>query len=488
MHRVHARSALLPAGWAEHVTVTIAPDGTITAVDTADGAGARVAPSEPSAPSAPSAPSERIQGVLLPGMPNLHSHAFQRAMAGLTERATPPAAPAGPPGPPGPPGPIDSFWTWRDVMYHFVTRLDPDDVRAIAAQLYLEMVTTGYTSVAEFHYLHHAPDGRPYADRGAMAAAVVDAAAEIGIGITLLPVLYMASGFGDAPATPAQRRFVHTSESFAALVAELHARFGADPQRRVGMAPHSLRAVPPAALARALADRDAIDLAAPIHIHVAEQPQEVDDCLAWSGQRPVDWLLTHAAVDRRWCLVHATHITDDELRALAASGAVAGLCPTTEANLGDGVFPLAAYLEAGGRLGIGSDSHVSVSPIAELRWLEYGQRLVTRRRNVAAGAGQTSTGARLYRAALAGGGQAMGRPVGAIAPGQRADFVVVDDEHPSIYGRAHDLLLDSLVFSGNDNPIRDVMIGGTWVVRDRVHAAGERVRARFRQTMHRLLA
>ena len=468
MHRVFAKSALLPGGWAERVTVTIAPDGNVAAVEV---------------DSSPEG-AEQVAGTLLPGMPNLHSHAFQRAMAGLGERAAGERA-AGGAGGAG--SGDDSFWTWREVMYGFVDRLEPDDVHAIASQLYLEMVTTGYTSVAEFHYLHHAPDGRPYADRATMAMAVVEAAREIGIGLTLLPVLYAASGFGGAPPTHGQRRFVHTPEGLAALVADLGARLGSDPQMRVGMAPHSLRAVSPEALASALAELDRIDAGAPVHIHVAEQQREVADCLAWSGQRPVAWLLDHAPVGPRWCLVHATHMTPEETRALAASGAVAGLCPTTEANLGDGLFPLAAYLEAGGRLGIGSDSNVSVSPIAELRWLEYGQRLVTQRRNVAASASERSTGARLYRAAVAGGAQAMGRAVGAIAPGMRADLLVLDDEHPQLCGRSGELVLDALVFSGNDNPVRDVMIGGTWVVRERAHRAGERVRARFRRTIERLL-
>lgn len=481
MHRVFASSALLPTGWAERVTVTIAPDGAITAVE------AGAPPDADASTGAGPARAEQVAGVLLPGMPNLHSHAFQRAMAGLGERAAVADGPGAPAGVAA--GVMDSFWTWREVMYGFVSRLEPDDVRAIAAQLYLEMVTAGYTSVAEFHYLHHAPDGRPYADRAAMAMAVVEAAREIGIGLTLLPVLYMTGGFGGAPPKPAQRRFLHTSEGFAALLADLHARLGGDPQLCLGMAPHSLRAVPPDALTRALADLDGIT-GAPIHVHVAEQQQEVADCQAFCGQRPVAWLLEHAPVGPRWCLVHATHMTPDETRALAATGAVAGLCPTTEANLGDGLFPLAAYLDAGGRLGIGSDSHVSVSPIAELRWLEYGQRLFTRSRNVAArpSEGERSTGARLYRAALAGGAQALARPVGAIAPGRRADFLVVDDQHPLLYGRSGDLLLDSLVFSGDENPIRDVMIGGNWIVRDRVHQAAERVRTRFRHTMDRLLA
>ena len=409
---------------------------------------------------------------VLPGIANLHSHAFQRAMAGMAERQTHPA---------------DSFWTWRETMYRFAARFTPESLHAVAAQLYTEMLAAGYTTVCEFHYLHHAPDGRPYANPAAMSQALIQAARDTGIRLTLLPVLYMHGGFDGRPLSERQKRFGFDIDDFLSLLVGLRKLEG--DTLRVGLAFHSLRAVPEAAM-REVLEVEALDRPRPIHIHVAEQDREVADCLAWSGQRPVAWLLDHAPVGPRWCLVHATHMTPEETRALAASGAVAGLCPTTEANLGDGLFPLAAYLEAGGRVGIGSDSHVSVSPIAELRWLEYGQRLVTRRRNVAASASERSTGARLYRAAVTGGAQAMGRAVGAIAPGMRADLVVLDDEHPQLCGRSGDLVLDALVFSGNDNPVRDVMIGGAWVVRERAHhahRAGERVRARFRRTIERLL-
>ena len=319
---------LTPDGWLAPGRIEIGDDGRIAGVEAGD-------------------KGERIGGIALPGMPNLHSHAFQRAMAGLTERAGPGA---------------DSFWTWREVMYGFVDRLGPDDAEAVAAQLYCEMLKAGYTAVAEFHYLHHAPDGGPYDDLAEMAERVTRAARRTGIALTLLPVLYNAGGFGGAPVGGAQRRFANDAERLLRIVETMRRRHGADPDFRVGLAPHSLRAVGPGSLAEAVAGLDSMDRDAPIHIHIAEQTREVEDCVARSGKRPVDWLLGEHEVGRRWCFVHATHMTAEETRALAATGAVAGLCPTTEANLGDGLFPLEAYLEAGGRLGIGSDSHVSGEP------------------------------------------------------------------------------------------------------------------------------
>ncbi|GAB4534860.1 MAG: formimidoylglutamate deiminase [Haliangiales bacterium] len=476
-----AKHALLPTGWADDVAVTIGADGAIDAAspgraDDAAPAAAQHAVDASPAPTRPAA--EQVAGVAVPGVPNLHSHAFQRAMAGLGERAAEPGA--------GQRGP-DSFWSWRQVMYQFVDTLEPGDVRAIAAQLYLEMVLAGYTAVAEFHYLHHDPRGRPYADRAAMAMAIVEAAREVGIGLTLLPVLYQYGGFGAAAPVAGQRRFVNDLDGYQALVADLCARCQGDPQLRVGIAPHSLRAVSPASLRRCLEDFDRLDQDGPIHIHIAEQTREVDECVVWSGQRPVAWLLEHAPVDARWCLVHATHIDASELTALAATDAVVGLCPSTEANLGDGLFPLGDYLAAGGRVGVGSDSQVSVDPIEELRWLEYGQRLRYQIRNVAASAAQPATGARLYRAALAGGAQALGRPLGALAPGHRGDLVVLDPAHPILVGRGGDRWLDAWVFSGNRRPVRDVMIGGRWVVRDGHHPAEAEINDRYRRTMERLL-
>jgi formimidoylglutamate deiminase len=392
-------------------------------------------------------------------------------MAGLAERGG---------------GAGDSFWSWREVMYGFVAQLTPDDLSAIAAQLYVEMLKAGYTAVGEFHYLHRDPAGRAYADGTEMSERIVAAAGRAGIGLTLLPVLYLAGGFDGVPPSAAQRRFVTGVEELLRLVEQLRARHGADPDFRVGIAPHSLRAVPPAALAACLDGLAALDGDAPIHIHVAEQEAEVEACRRARRARPVEWLLAHAPVDRRWCLVHATHMTAEETRALAQSGAVAGLCPSTEANLGDGLFPLAGYLETGGRFGIGSDSQVSVSPVEELRWLEYGQRLSQRRRAVAAGGATASSGAILYRGALAGGAQALGRPLGALAPGKRADIVVLDAAHPALAGRDGDALLDSYLFAGNLSPLRDVMVGGRWVIRDGHHADEEAIAQAYRETAARL--
>ncbi|HXA70325.1 MAG TPA: formimidoylglutamate deiminase [Stellaceae bacterium] len=457
MTLLFAASALLPTGWAENVRLTVDAGGELAAVE----------------PGGAPDGAERLAGPVLPGMPNLHSHAFQRAMAGLTERASPTG---------------DDFWSWREAMYRFLAVLEPADVQAIAAQLYLDMLKSGYTGVAEFHYLHHGRDGRPYADPAAMSEAVISAAEEVGIAITLLPALFQSSGFGGAAPTEGQRRFVNTVEGLMALIAQARRRHAGKPEVRVGLAHHSLRAVPPDALAAATAALRALDPAAPIHIHVAEQVREVEQCLAWSGARPVAWLLDHAPVDPTWCLVHATHMEAAETRRLAATGAVVGLCPGTEGNLGDGFFPLLPYLEAGGRWGIGSDSHVSLSPIEELRWLEYGQRLRERRRALATAGRSESTGLALWQAAVAGGAQALGRRTGALAPRHRADLLVLDPNAASLYRRERDALIDSFVFASETTAVRDVMVGGRWVVRERRHAAEHRIAANFRRALDRIAA
>lgn len=449
-----ADHALLPSGWAERVRIDVA-DGDIAAIR----------------PAAAPDGAERLHGIAVPGMADLHSHSFQRAMAGLAERA-------------GPEG--DSFWSWREVMYRFLARLSPDDIEAIAAQLYVELLKHGYTAVAEFHYLHNDPVGQPYENQGELAERILAAAGATGIGLTLLPVLYQTSQFGGQPPTEGQRRFVMTTDAFLAMVDKLMHRHRRDPQVRIGIAPHSLRAVPPEPLRMAIDAITAADAAAPLHIHAAEQTKEVEDCIAWSGKRPVEWLLENAGIGERWCLVHCTHMTPHEIRALAQSGAVVGLCPTTEGNLGDGVFPLPAFLAAGGRFGIGTDSNVATSPVEELRWLEYVQRLVARARNLTEKTTGAATGASLYRRALAGGAQALGRPVGALAQGKRADIVVLDPDHPALVGRSGDTLLDSWIFSGNDNPVRDVMVGGHWVVRDRFHPHEDQALANYRRAVARL--
>jgi len=448
--------ALLPDGWAENVRVEVDSGGSITAVQPdADGAG-----------------TDPVTGVVLPGMPNLHSHAFQRAAAGLTECRHGNNS--------------DTFWTWRQVMHQFVECLTPADVETIAAQLYVEMLKAGYTAVAEFHYLHHRPDGTPYEQPAEIALRIASAAGTAGIGLTLLPVLYSVGGYSGADPNPGQRRFMTTVDAFLEMAGGLIAVFDGDGQVRVGVAPHSVRQVPAAALAECVAGITELDAAAPIHIHVAEQVRDVEDHMRFTGARPVAWLLDHAPVDKRWCFVHATHMTPEETAGLALSGAVAGLCPTTEANLGDGLFPLVPYMDAGGRIGIGSDSHVSISPVEELRWLEYGQRLNTLARNIAAPHAGGSTARRLVDAVLDGGAQAMGRPVGAIQAGCRADWIVLDNAHPQLAGRDGDALLDSFVFSGNANSVSDVMVGGDWVVRDGRHANEEAIAGRYRETVRRL--
>jgi formimidoylglutamate deiminase len=452
MNVLHAPEALLPSGWARDVRIEVDGTGCIASVT----------------PQAPTTGAVGLRGPVLPGLCDLHCHAFQRAMAGLAERRA---------------GSGDTFWTWREVMYGFVSRLNPEDVEAIAAQLYVELLKGGFTSVCEFHYLHQDPDGRPYANPAEMSERLVAAAASAGIALTLLPVLYMTADFGGKPPTPGQRRFLGTPNSIASMIDKLGA---AHPEVRFGFAPHSLRAVPADALADAVHSLDAIDPAAPIHIHAAEQEKEVTDCVAWSGRRPVEWLLDHHRLSPRWCVVHATHLADVETDALAASGAIAGLCPTTEANLGDGLFPLARYLERGGSLGIGSDSNVSVSAIEELRWLEYGQRLAHRRRSVAATLSSPSPGATLYQAALAGGASASGRPTAGVAQGQQADLLVLDPDAPFLAGRAGATLLDALVFGGNANPIRDVYVGGRPVIVDGRHGGEAAILARFRRALARL--
>lgn len=399
------------------------------------------------------------RGWELPGIANLHSHAFQRAMAGMAERQTDPA---------------DSFWTWRDTMYRMAARFDPDTLRDVAAQLYVEMLEAGYTAVCEFHYLHHAPDGTPYADRAAMSRALIDAARQTGIRLSLLPVLYMAGGFDGRPLAERQRRFGHDAESYLRLLELL--RGDTDETLRVGCALHSLRAVPEPAMREVLG---ALPGDARIHIHIAEQTAEVEDCVAVRGARPVRWLLDHAPVDARWTLVHATHLDDGEVAGIAASRATVAICTTTEANLGDGLFPLAAYLGAGGRIGIGSDSHVSTSPVEELRWLEYGQRLATRRRNIGVG-GSTSVGETLLGGVVASAADASGQAMA-------GDRIVLDADAAVLAGATADDVVDRWIFSGNRPVVQDVDVAGRGVVRGGRHVDGAAIAARYRDAMAKLL-
>jgi formimidoylglutamate deiminase len=447
--KLFAADALTPEGWKRDVRITIA-DGTIARVE------------HEARPEG----AERVAGPLIPGMPNLHSHAFQRALAGRTGDA-------------GADG--DSFWTWRRQMYSFLARVDADAFEAIATQAYVEMVRAGYTAVAEFHYVHHDPRGAPYADPAELARRIVAAAAAAGIALTLLPVFYAHAGFGGAPPAPDQRRFVHTPDSYARLVATL-VRDAADGDWIVGVAPHSLRAVTPDELAALVA---IAPQRAPIHIHAAEQQQEVADCVGWSGVRPVEWLLDHAGVDARWCLVHATHMTADETRRLAASGAVAGLAPTTEADLGDGTFAARDYDDARGAFGIGSDSNTVIDPCAELRQLEWSQRLARQARNVLAGDG-APVGRRLYAAAARGGALATARRAGAVRAGCRADFVVLNADDPALAEQPLGALLDAAIFGPCRQPVRDVMVAGRWIVRECRHPHEGAVLSRYRAALARL--
>jgi formimidoylglutamate deiminase len=430
VQKYFARDALLPTGWARDVCITV-DDGDIVAVEANAKGG------------------EELRGPVLPGMANLHSHAFQRGMAGMAEMRG---------------APDDDFWTWRELMYRFVERVTPGQAQAVALHLYIEMLKHGYTAVAEFNYLNQ-PDG--------MLEAHLDAARSAGIAITALPSLYRWSGFGEQPLKPRQKRF----DSDVRGIIDAFQSVPRTRDERAGVAPHSLRAVDPGALRELVAEVGD----APIHIHAAEQTKEVEDCRLALGQRPVEWLLSSFPVDERWCIVHATHMVDEETRGLARSGAVAGLCPTTEGNLGDGIFPLLEYRAAGGRYGIGGDSHVSRDPAEELRLLEYVQRLTARKRNLVVGK-SPAVGTTLWLEAAAGGAQAMGRAMGALAAGKRADLVVLDTEARG------DAAANELIFSGTSGLVRDVMVGGEWVVQDRRHENEEKTLENYRRVVKALIA
>ncbi|KRA48728.1 formimidoylglutamate deiminase [Pseudoxanthomonas sp. Root630] len=400
-------------------------------------------------------------GWRVPGIANLHSHAFQRAMAGLAEHQT---------------NPEDSFWTWREIMYRFAARMTPESTYAVATQLYAEMLEAGYTRVCEFHYVHHQPDGAPYDDPAAMSNALIAAARDTGIGMTLLPVLYMTGGFDGRDLSARQRRFGHDVDGFLRLLESL--RPLQDERLRVGCAFHSLRAVPEAAMRDVLT---ALPADAPVHIHIAEQVGEVQDCLALRNARPVEWLLREFPVDHRWTLVHATHLTPEETRGIADSGATVAICPTTEANLGDGLFPLREFLQAGGRWGIGSDSHVSVSPVEELRWLEYGQRLITRHRNIAVLPGSPSVGRTLLAGVLDSEADATG-----LAPDPQ-DAVWLEADAPVLAGATTEDLVDRWLFAGNRPLVRSVRIGGREVVAEGRHVDRDAIARRYGTTVRRLL-
>jgi formiminoglutamate deiminase len=452
MRKLILDHALLPSGWMQNVGLDI-EGGSVLAVHADASAEGR----------------ERIVGVALPGLPNLHSHTFQRGMAGLAETR-------------GPEG--DSFWTWRQVMYRFLGSLTPDDVEAVAAFAMMEMLEGGFTALAEFHYLHHDTAGRPYADIAELSHRIAAAADETGIGLTLLPVFYAQGGFGGAAPTEGQRRFINDVERYSRLLEGARRAVAGLDDAVVGIAPHSLRAVTPESL------REVVGLAGegPVHIHIAEQVKEVEDCIAWSGQRPVAWLLDHAPVDRQWCLIHATHLDLQETKGIAASTAVAGLCPITEANLGDGIFEGIDYLLVGGQFGVGSDSNIEISAPGELKQFEYSQRLKHRARNVLAAREGQSTGRSLYDQALKGGAQALGRRVGAIEAGYRADLVVLDANHPDLAAIRGDRWIDSYVFVTGKSAIDQVIVAGRTVVKNGRYVNREAVGARYGRALARILS
>lgn len=452
MSRLHFASALLPSGWANDVQVVITA-----------GAIAAVTPDV-----APAAGDER-HAIALPGLASLHSHAFQRGMAGLAELRG---------------DSTDTFWTWRETMYRFALAMTPDDVAAVATLLYVEMLEQGFTRVGEFHYLHHDRDGSHYADPAEMAARIAEAAEASSIGLTLLPSFYAHGSFGGAAPHDGQRRFICSVDQFTTLMAASRKAIANLPGANIGIAPHSLRAVAPDELAAVIPLADG----GPVHIHAAEQVKEVEDCLAWSGRRPVQWLLEHAPLDQRWCLIHATHAASDEVSAFAKTGAVAGLCPITEASLGDGIFPAREFLDAGGTFGVGTDSNVLVDVAGELRQLEYGQRLKHRARNVLSGGAGRSTGRALFNDALAGGARALAQPIAGLTPGARADIVTVDADHPSLAGRAGDAIIDGWIFAAGNGAIDCVWAGGNKVVERGQHKLRRAARERFNASVRRLVA
>jgi len=460
--KLYAENILLNDGWASKQTITI-EQGLITAIDAGMIEGAEIA-----------------NGAVIPGMINCHSHAFQRAFAGFSEQGSEGQ---------------DSFWTWRKIMYQFLAQLTDVDAKNIAKQLYIEMLKMGYTRVAEFHYLHHDLDGSTYelsakteksASLATMAQAIFEAAQESGIGLTLLPVLYQHSGFGAKLPSDGQKRFINSTVQFNQLVSECFTLSEHYSNTNVGIAPHSLRAVDKTSLLSAVKHVRNLDNQAPIHIHISEQQQEVDDCLTHFGKRPVQWLLDNVELDKHWCLIHATHIDDAERKGIIAKEAIAGICPTTEANLGDGIFPTTEFLAEKGTIAIGSDSHISVNPIEELRWLEYAQRLIKQQRAILASGEEASVGQNLWQQAAVGGAQSTNSNTGCLAIGKQADLLVLDKDKTKLFANANQHILDSMIFASQQNPVSDVMVNGVWQIKAQQHVEQEQASDNFAKLLVRL--
>lgn len=451
--KLFAERVLLADGWQKNKTLVI-ENGVISDIVDGQADGAEVA-----------------NGPVIPGMINCHSHAFQRAFAGFSEQGSEGK---------------DSFWTWRSVMYKFLAQLSAEDAEVIATQLYIEMVKMGYTRVAEFHYLHHDISGQPYSELATMAKAIFKAAKTTNIGLTMLPVLYQYSGFGALAPNEGQKRFINSTKQFNQLVSDCFALTKNFSNSNVGIAPHSLRAVDKQAIDDSVAHVRSLDNQAPIHIHIAEQQKEVNDCLAHYGKRPVQWLLDNCQLDKNWCLIHATHIDESELNGMVEQQAIAGICPTTEANLGDGIFPTDDFMQAGGVMAIGSDSHISVNPIEELRWLEYAQRLAKQQRALLATVDTPSVGLNLWQQANKGGALSTNANSGELAIGKQADLIVLEQNDLALYAQDEQHLLDSVIFATQQSPVRDVMVNGKWAVVNKSHPQEQQSRDAFAKLLARV--
>jgi formimidoylglutamate deiminase len=450
--KIFCKTLLQGDSWQKDVELTLTADGIISGIATGN----------------PDSADHYIQGIVIPGMPNAHSHSFQRLIAGLT-------------GPQG--NQKDSFWSWREAMYRCANQISPDQFGVVASHVFSEMLKAGYTSCAEFHYLHHQPDGKAYANPAEMSAQLIQAASVTGMPMTLLPVLYCSAGFGEDSVSVEQRRFSNSSDSFLGLLGNIQGLISGNPLLALGLAPHSLRAVPGSVLQEVLTSWP--DQRCPVHIHIAEQPAEISECVKHLGARPIEWLLDNFQVDERWNLVHATHMSDSELSNAASCAATVVVCPTTEADLGDGRFRTSDWLQAGGRLTIGSDSNVRISVAEELRLLEYNERLNSGQRNVLT-TGDSTCGRFLYQHAAQSGATALGQAVGVLQPGFRADFLVLDQQHELIIGRQPDVALDTWIFAGDRNMLDSVWVAGQCVVQHGIHYADSATKTAFMQTIKEL--
>ncbi len=451
--KLFAEKALLDTGWASDQLLTI-ENGVVIQITQgiADDA-------------------DKVVSTIIPGMVNCHSHAFQRAFAGFSEQGSEGK---------------DSFWTWRNIMYQFLEQLSVEDAQLIATQLYIEMLKSGYTRVAEFHYLHHDNQGAPHTELEAMANAIFQASKASGIGLTMLPVLYQFSGFGEQTPNHGQRRFINSTAQFNELVSACAELAKRTPNTNVGIAPHSLRAVNKQGLIDAVNHVRSLDDKAPIHIHIAEQQKEVEDCLAHYQKRPVQWLLDNVNIDKHWCLIHATHIDESELNGMVETGAIAGICPTTEANLGDGIFPTTEFMAKQGTIAIGSDSHISVNPVEELRLLEYAQRLIKQQRAILATTKTPSVGLNLWQKVAKGGAQSTSSNTGELAVGKQADILVLDQDKLNCFATGEKYSLDSLIFASQNNCIKDVMVNGQWVIENHQHPLEQDTQNRFSDLLAKL--